>query len=316
MYLSSFSLVEPEDKFYFYQPSWLNAWEAHLFNKALKSTHANGWGLKRFGTQPDLYPGEMIRNPHYQKYLEAMEKAADDALMALPTKERMKLLKQRTAFIYVDSWGESGPFENISSALHISTIDTLPKNLVKKLSVNAPTFKLRSEKQSFVQAIALANDYLSWDVFDFVVICTAYRAIPILVFSDEDISLKWGEKRRDKAEDVNLTVERAGCFIFSQQESAIRVKGGQYVMADAIEHTQVPEQIAFSGLRKDLLSRSALPANNTLDLVDLYGASGCLTPALSFAWLKQHADFSGRLRTIVPDKQFGYSYFDIEYCKE
>ena len=149
-----------------------------------------------------------------------------------------------------------------------------------------------------------------------MVICAAYRAIPILVFSDEDISLKWGEKRRDKAEDVNLTVERAGCFIFSQQESAIRVKGGQYVMADAIEHTQVPEQIAFSGLRKDLLSRSALPANNTLDLVDLYGASGCLTPALSFAWLKQHADFSGRLRTIVPDKQFGYSYFDIEYCKE
>lgn len=64
-------------------------------------------------------------------------------------------------------------------------------------------------------------------------------------------------------------------------------------MADAIEHTQVPEQIAFSGLRKDLLSRSALPANNTLDLVDLYGASGCLTPALSFAWLKQHADFRG-----------------------
>lgn len=127
MYLSSFSLIEPEDKFYFYQPSWLNAWEAHLYNKAMKSTHAHGWGLKRFGTQPDLYPGEMIRNPQYQKYLEAMEQAADDALMALPTKERMRLLKQRTAFIYVDAWGESGPFENISSALHISTIDTLPK---------------------------------------------------------------------------------------------------------------------------------------------------------------------------------------------
>ena len=47
MYLSSFSLIEPEDKFYFYQPSWLNAWESHLFNKELKSTHANGWGLKR-----------------------------------------------------------------------------------------------------------------------------------------------------------------------------------------------------------------------------------------------------------------------------
>ena len=316
MYLSSFSLIEPEDKFYFYQPSWLNAWEAHLFNRALKSTHANGWGLKRFGTQPDLYPGEMIRNPQYQKYLEAMEQAADDALMAMPTKERMRLLKQRTAFIYVDSWGESGPFENISSALHISMIDTLPKNLVKKFSVNAPTCKLRGEKQSFVQAMSLAKDYLSWDVFDYVVICAAYRAIPILVFSDEDIALKWSEKPRGKAEDVNLTVERAGCFIFSQQESAIRVNGGRYVMADALENGQPPERVAFAGLRKDLLSRSRPAAPLTVDLVDRYGSSGCLTPALSFAYIRQQPDLAGKLRTVVPDKQFGYSYFDIEYCKE
>ncbi|WP_234782489.1 hypothetical protein [Enterobacter hormaechei] len=84
-------------------------------------------------------------------------------------------------------------------------------------------------------------------------------------------------------------------------------------MLDGIGHDVLPPLHPNSAL---LLSRSALPANNTLDLVDLYGASGCLTPALSFAWLKQHADFSGRLRTIVPDKQFGYSYFDIEYCKE
>ena len=41
--------------------------------------------------------------------------------------------------------------------------------------------------------MSLAKDYLSWDVFDYVVICAAYRAIPVLVFSDEDIALKWGE---------------------------------------------------------------------------------------------------------------------------
>lgn len=29
MYLSSFSIIEPDDKFYFYQPGWLNAWESH-----------------------------------------------------------------------------------------------------------------------------------------------------------------------------------------------------------------------------------------------------------------------------------------------
>lgn len=316
MYLSSFSLIEPEDKFYFYQPSWLNAWESHLFNKALKSTHANGWGLKRFGTQPELYAGEMIRNPQYQKYLDAMEQAADDALMALPAKERMKLLKQRTAFIYVDSWGESGPFENISSALHISMIDTLPKNLVKKFSVNSPTCKIRGERQSFIQAMSLAKDYLSWDVFDYVVICAAYRAIPVLVFSDEDIALKWGEKHRGKAQDVNLTVERAGCFIFSQHESAIRVNGGQYVMADTLEDMQAADRVAFAGLRKEMLSRSTVAPQKTLDLVDTFGASGCLTPALSFAYLQQAPHFAGKLRTVVPDKQFGYSYFDIDYCKE
>lgn len=316
MYLSSFSIIEPDDKFYFYQPGWLNAWESHLYNKALKSSHVNGWGLKRFGTQPERYAGEMIRNPQYQKYLEAMERAADEALQGLATKERMKLLKLRTAFIYVDSWGESGPFENISSALHISMIDTLPKNLVKKFAINAPTCKIRGEKQAFTQAIFLAKDYLSWDVFDYVVICAAYRAIPILVFSDEDLSLKRGEKRRGRADSVNLTVERAGCFIFSQQESAVRVSGGQYIRADHIENPAVAEYIAFAGLRKELLQRSAVPQQNTLYLVDTYGASGCLTPALSFAWIHQHPHVAGKIRTVVPDNLSGYSYFDIEYRKE
>jgi hypothetical protein len=316
MYLSSFSIIEPEEPFYFYQPSWLNAWEAHLYNKALKSSHANGWGLKRFGTQPDRYAGEMIRNPQYQKYLEAMELSADEALQGLPTKERMKLLKRRTAFIYVDSWGESGPFENIASALHISTIDTLPKNLVKRFAVNAPTCKIRGEKQGLMQAINMAKDYLSWDIFDYVVICAAYRAIPILVFSDEDRPLTRREKPRGRADNVNLTVERTGCFIFSRQPSAIKVSGGQYIMADTIQNTADAECIAFAGIRNDLLRRSALPQQNTLDLVSTYGASGCLTPALSFAWIKQQAHLTGKVRTVVPDNVFGYSYIDIEYGKE
>ncbi|QCA05732.1 ATP-binding protein [Pantoea vagans] len=316
MYLSSFSIIEPEDDFYFYQPGWLNAWEAHLYQKSLKSTQANGWGLKRFGTQSALYAAEMIRNPLYQHYLDAMEQAADDALQALSAKERVKLLKSRTAFIYVDSWGESGTFENISSALHISAIDTLPKNLVKKFAVHGPTCKIRGEKQALTQAMALAKDYLSWDVFDYVVICAAYRAIPMLVFSDEDLRIRWGDRLRGQADKVNLTVERTGCFIFSQQKSAIKVSGGQYSPAQRVQDAAEADRIAFAGLRKDLLKRSAIPQHKILDLAETYGASGCMTPALSFAWIDQHADPATNIRTIVPDTHSGFSYFDIESCRE
>ncbi|SFN24119.1 hypothetical protein SAMN05216516_10484 [Izhakiella capsodis] len=316
MYLSSFSIIEPEDKFYFYQPGWLNVWEAHLYNKVLKSTHANGWGFKRFGTQPARYAPEMIRNPFYQDYLEAIEQAADEAVQALPTKERMKLLKRQTAFIYLDSWGETTPFENISSALHISMIDTLPKNLVKRFGVSAPTCKMRGEKQAFLQAIALAKDYLSWEVFDYVVICAAFRAIPVLVFSDEDRPRTRSEKHRGRSDKVNLTVERTGCFIFSRQESALKVTGGQYVIANSIQNAAEAECIAFAGVQKNLLQLSAIPQQHTLDLVDTYGASGCLTPALSIAWMNQHAHIAGKVRTVVPDKVQGYSYFDIQQCKE
>lgn len=82
-----------------------------MYERGLYGTRANGWGLKRFGVENDIYAPERIRNPQYMPYLEAMEQVTDSALQQMPTKERMKLMKSRTAFIYADSWGESGPFE-------------------------------------------------------------------------------------------------------------------------------------------------------------------------------------------------------------
>ncbi|EOJ9998308.1 ATP-binding protein, partial [Escherichia coli] len=205
IYLSSWALTEPDDIFYFYQPTWLNAWEAHMYERGLYGTRANGWGLKRFGVENDIYAPERIRNPQYMPYLEAMEQVTDSALQQMPTKERMKLMKSRTAFIYADSWGESGSFEKISSALHIATIDTLPKNLLKKFSITEPTCKIRGEKQAFVQALRMAQDYLAWDVFDNVVICAAYRAIPVLVFSEEDVGKPPKRLFPRRADEVNLS---------------------------------------------------------------------------------------------------------------
>jgi hypothetical protein len=48
-------------------------------------------------------------------------------------------------------------------------------------------------------------------------------------------------------------------------------------------------------------------------LADIYGHSGCLTPALSFEYLRQHPVAAGKMRTVVPDNLSGYHYFDIEY---
>lgn len=74
-----------------------------MYERGLYGTRANGWGLKRFGVENDIYAPERIRNPQYMPYLEAMEQVTDSALQQMPTKERMKLMKSRTAFIYADS---------------------------------------------------------------------------------------------------------------------------------------------------------------------------------------------------------------------
>lgn len=311
LYLSSWSLTEPEDTFHFYQPTWLNAWEAHMYERGLHGTRANGWGLKRFGVESDVYAPERIRNPHYMPYLEAMEQVTDSALQNMPTKERMKLMKSRTAFIYADSWGESGPFENISSALHIAMIDTLPKNLLKKFSITEPTCKIRGEKQAFAQALRMAQDYLAWDVFDNVVICAAYRAIPVLVFSEEDVGKPRKRLFPRQADDVNLTVERVGCFILSQRESAIKVQCGEYISGRAPEHAAGIDVMAFSERQKKPFRHEP----GIIDLVAHYGESGCLTPALSMDYLTRHIQPGGKMRTVIADKQFGYHYFDLEYLE-
>ena len=310
IYLSSWSMIEPEDNFYFYQPTWLNAWEAHMYERGLHG-RANGWGLKRFGVQADIYAPERIRNPNYMPYLEAMEQVTDAALQTLPTKERMKLMKSRTAFIYADSWGESGPFEEISSALHIAMIDTLPKNLLKKFSITEPTCKIRGEKQAFAQALRVAQDYLSWNVFDNVVICAAYRAIPVLVFSEDDAGKSRKRLFTPAADGVNLSVERVGCFILSQRESAIGVQCGEYVVGDAPLDVPDFDVVAFSERQKMIFP----PVSGIVDLVAHYGASGCLTPALSVDYLSRHHSMGGKIRTIITDKHFGYHFFDLEYLK-
>ncbi|WP_434777976.1 hypothetical protein [Neisseria sp. Ec49-e6-T10] len=294
-----------------------------MYNKSLKSTNAHGWGFKRFGTTKDTYAREMIRTPLYKKYIDAMEQVCDTALHQLSAKERMLLMKSRTAFIYADSWGESGPFEDISSALHTAMIDTLPKNLVKKFSVNDFTCKIRGEKQSLVQAMRVAQDYLNWGIFDFVVICAAYRAVPVLVFSEEDIAVSKKEKRTVKEIKMNLSVERVGCFIFSKRESSLKVDCKNYVMptnneslrTDLLEKDSDINFIAFAGLRKSdpiqtLLNKKNVSGVHAISLVDMYGGSGCLSPALGWIYLEQNDISQRKMRTVVPDNFGGYNYFD------
>ncbi|AVF37788.1 ATP-binding protein [Rahnella sikkimica] len=322
MYLSSFAMTEPEGRVYMYAPSWLNVWESHLYNRALKSTRSNGWGFKRFGTGSDIYASEMIRTPHYTDYIVAMEDVSEAALHNLSAKERMLLMKSRTAFIYADSWGESSSFENINSALHQATIDTLPKNLIKKFAVKDFSCKIRGEKQSLVQAMRLAQDYLDWDIFDFVVICAAYRAVPVLVFSDEDLAVNKKEIIQDQDIKINLSVERVGCFIFSQRESSLKINTGKYIpqnkeVASGDIFSGADDDIdlmCFSGLRRNSLWRETFSENKRdrqkVSLPERYGGSGCLTPALSWIYLQQHTVTGGKMRTIVPDNVGGYQYFD------
>jgi len=311
MYLASCAFVEPEEPLILYYPSWLNVWESHSYNNALKSTGKTGWGFKRFGILQQSYIRETLRKPDYIPYIEAMDKTADAALHELSTKERMRLLKSRTAFIYIDSWGESGVFENNISALHASVINTLPKSVIKKFSITDVTCKVRGEKYALMQAMRLAQDYLDWNVFDFVIICGGYRAVPLLTFSAENTPPGRKGKTFGEIPGINIAIERVGCFIFSQRESRLKIQCGAYAAAGSAEealHAPDSSLIAYAGG-----GNVPEPSGKTIDLVRIYGSSGCLTPALSWHYITHRALSGGCIRTVLADNPGGYSYFDTWY---
>ncbi|WP_312277327.1 ATP-binding protein [Kosakonia cowanii] len=316
MYLNAFAMTEPEDDFYIYSPGWLNVWESHLYNQALKATAKRGWGFKRFGTSKAVYAREMVRKPDYIHYIEALEQAAERALQSLGAKERMLLLKSRTAFIYVDAWGESAIFENISSALHTSTIDTLPKNLLKKFAIKDVSCKMRGEKLSLIAAMRSAQDYLCWNTFDFVVVCAAWRAIPLLLFSEAALAGEARNRRAQQVSGIHLSVERAGCFIFSRRAGGISVRCGNYHSWQDGAQTQrelyenASDIVLFMQTGPAAKPMKAEQAVNILDLSAIFGSSGCLTPALSWEYLQQNVPRGTKIRTIVKDSFGGSTWFD------
>ncbi|PLC39711.1 ATP-binding protein [Klebsiella aerogenes] len=228
----------------------------------------------------------------------------------------MLLLKSRTAFIYIDSWGESGVFEYNISSLNLSTIDTLPKNLVKKFSISDVTCKIRGEKFSLYQAMAMAQDYLAWDVFDFVVICGGYRAVPLLAFTAESMIQSEVKNKKRLIPGVNTSIERVGCFIFSKRESGLKIHCGPYIHTatnnphlPGVENTDDIDIIAYvRGINKTKSS-----PHTGIDLIARYGCSGCMTPALSWQYINQYALHNGCLRTVIPGVASGYAYFDTWY---
>ncbi|WP_392565887.1 hypothetical protein RHO15_10055 [Utexia brackfieldae] len=322
MYLSSFAMTEPDDNLHMYYPSWFNAWESHMYNLSLKSTQANAWAFKRFGMSKTGYVREILRKPDIKAYIDAMNEAAEIAFNQLTDKTRMALTRSRTAFIYTDAWGESGVFEAAMTPLSMTTINTAPRLLIQKFSARDFSCKVRSEKQSLMQAMIMADQYLAWDVFDFVVICSAFRAVPVLVFSEEDRPIDKQDKAQYPSIQTNICIERVGCFVFSQRESELEINCGEYIMPDhhpaayqeLLGETTNLDWLAYAGLRKNrhlhqqLIGREKQGVR-TVDLVDVYGASGHLSPALSWIYLQQQ-NLTGKMRTIVPDNFGGYHYFD------
>ncbi|WP_228288567.1 MULTISPECIES: ATP-binding protein [unclassified Klebsiella] len=319
MYLSSYSFIEPEEPFFLYYPSWLNVWESHSYNNALKSTGANSWAFKRFGSSEAVYSREITRRPEHIPYINALDKVSDTALHELSAKECMLLLKSRTAFVYIDSWGESGIFECNISSLHLSAIDTLPRNLIKKFSVTDVTCKIRGESNSLVLAMRLAQDYLAWNIFDFVVICGGYRTVPLLSFTAENINLDERKKEERLTPHINLSIERVGCFIFSQRGSDLRINCGPYINSNINEvleqgycTTHDIDQIAYAGG----INQISNSPGNVIELLNIYGYSGCMTPALIWQYIFHRSLNSSCTRTIIPCNPGGYTYFDTFFEEE
>ncbi|MBP6081505.1 MAG: ATP-binding protein [Providencia sp.] len=306
MSIAAFSMCEPDEPIMPFVPSWYNVWESHMLNLANKRTGSCHWAFRRYGVNHKIYPNEGIRNASYRPYLHSMERSCDYAVSKLNIRNKLSLRKGNNGFIYVESWGEISTFEDISSWRDSFNINIVPKSILKKYGIRGFSCKVRGERNGLMSALLLAQDLLSCNEFDNIFICGAFRAIPVLVFSEIENQPKNLLKRLNDTNN-QISVERTGCLILNKEKNnhmqiCVRdyfiLPKGNRKASDYL--SDIWKQCLNSGAKS--LFTTALPtvefrkiqrfAFKKLgkriefhQLNDIYGDSGCMMPALMWEYL-------------------------------
>ncbi|OAT30500.1 ATP-binding protein [Proteus myxofaciens] len=306
--IAAYIVCEPEETSIPFIPSWYNVWESHMLRLSLKKLGSTNWSFKRYGINKNIYLREGLRKSNFRPYLYAIEHAFDLAFSQLSHKEKFQLRKEKNGLIYIDSWGELSPFENIDSLRDIFSLNIIPRNILKKYNIKEISCKVRGERNALLSSLLLAQDLINNNIVNNVFICGGFRAIPILSFTEIDRQPLTLSLMKGKNKTIN-SVERVLCIILSKKNisntyfSVNRFfslpKNKKYAIktllknwnecinknTKAIYSTSLPTYEYNEILNKTLKNIRKDIAYYSLN--KLYGDSGFITPAL----ILNHLDY-------------------------
>jgi len=321
--LIGFSLLEPSGGMHLFSPTWLNVWEASLYQKAGARAGRERWILKRFGVDDSLLPAQAIRKTNYRDWLNSMSDASEQAMAQLGKRGAFRLRNEKNVLLYIDSWGETSVFETVNSWRDALSVDILPKNIVRDYGIKDFTGKIRGERNALMNALQTAQDCLNSGLADNVIICGMFRNIPVLAFSE----IAGLAKQRGGQQDhhCQFSIERIGCLILKKAPGqGIALNISEYFPLPATEAAQklnarwqdyigtntrqvfsvAPPSKALRQLQTQALE--TLPSQiEHLILSEYYGDSGCLNPALAWQHLLSHDTQPGHSLLNVLDGEGG-----------
>ncbi|MFC0180271.1 hypothetical protein [Thorsellia kenyensis] len=324
--LTNYSILEAESPFLPFYPTWYNTHEASLFKKANDIANVDSWLFKRFGVDESVLKQERVRKTSYREWVNTLNQTCLNVSKQLGPKELFRLNQEKTAFFYIDSWGETSTLENVNSWRDSLTIDILPKAIIKQFHIKDITSKIRGERNALLLGMLAAQDLMESTDYDNVIICGQYRAHPIHVFSELQTN-KLATSKKQMTNNTQEVVERVCCLLFRKSaQQGINIKlDGYSLLADRpkerlkelkillcekvdekqliITHTPLSShKILVEQLRKFTIENRKI---NLAAINQLYADSGCLNVASAIEYFSQQSDVYPQSKLWALDGQWG-----------
>lgn len=292
-----FSMIEANCGLSMFAANGLNAWEKSLYQQAKKVSGKDIWLFNRFGMNGET---NSYRNANYREALNSLSHACKNAFSEMTPAIRARIRKGKTALVYFDSWGETSMHEAVNSWRDSISVDMLPKSIARDYSVQDFSFKVRGERNGFLQAFRMASDLLNSETVDSVILCGLHRGFPVLVFSETTTAPAAKTKTPHHDGNSQYIIERVGCMVLRKEQNAERYlalsdyftlsdrqKPDAHLLAEKWQDLITRETSTIYGANtpwgKNLFSEQLAikqmpPGIHYQKICTTYGDSGCMNP--------------------------------------
>lgn len=312
--LVEMAVWQPETLACPFLPSWLNTWEAALYQRALRHYASHGWLFKRFGASAQVPIYQRLSATDYRQWLSLLEKIAVEVFDKV-VRQTPHFQQTKQSLFYFDAWGDSALLDQAKSWRDALSVDMVPLSIVQKYRIDQLTSRLRGERTACLQAIQLAQDHLYSGAVDQVWLVGYFRAFPFLVFSEGLQSCVFHSSvQKAPPQQMAQSVERLTALVLQAQRgdeqqqllvahrAYYRLAAKQSLVPQLLEHwlslitadTQLLVSVTSANLRYQQQEQQSLQQLQQqsgvagLSLTARYGDSGCLNPALALRYLQRY----------------------------